>query len=105
MSTVAFTGRVVTPFEIIEDGAVVITDGHIAWVGETSQAQRAGFGEEIAHATAAPEDGYLIPGLVDVHCHGGGGESFPNATTREPSSPSSAAAPRTPPTSPTPTPP
>lgn len=83
MSTVAFTGRVVTPFEIIEDGAVVITDGHIAWVGETSQAQQAGFGEEIAHATAAPEDGYLIPGLVDVHCHGGGGESFPNATTCE----------------------
>ncbi|WP_172191268.1 N-acetylglucosamine-6-phosphate deacetylase [Actinomyces faecalis] len=83
MSTVAFTGRVITPFEIIEDGALVLTDHHIAWVGEVAGADRAGFGQAVAAATPAPDGGYLLPGLVDVHCHGGGGQSFPNATTRE----------------------
>ena len=24
--------------------------------------------------------GYILPGLIDLHCHGGGGESFPDAT-------------------------
>ena len=81
MSTVAFTGRVVTPVEIIDDGAVVVEGRHIAWVGRTRDAVRAGFGSEVGAATPAGQDGYLLPGLVDVHCHGGGGESFPNAET------------------------
>lgn len=85
---VALRGRVVTPFEVIEDGAVVIVDGHIIWVGEADAAGAAGYGELVAAAAqdpaaCAPAGGYLLPGLVDVHCHGGGGESFPNATTPE----------------------
>lgn len=83
MSAVAYTGRVVTPVEVIEDGAVVVTGGHIAWVGAVRDAERSGFGEAVASATPAPDGGYLLPGLVDVHCHGGGGESFPNAKTPE----------------------
>ena len=80
---VAFTGRVVTPVSIIEDGAVVLSGSHIAWVGRVADAAQAGFADAVASATAAPEGGYLLPGLVDVHCHGGGGESFPNAETAE----------------------
>ncbi|MGK2348929.1 N-acetylglucosamine-6-phosphate deacetylase [Actinomyces sp. W5033] len=83
MSTVAFTGRVVTPFQIIEDGLLVLSGSHIAWVGPCEDAERFGFAEALASATPAPEGGYLLPGLVDVHCHGGGGESFPNAETPE----------------------
>ena len=83
MSAVAYTGRVITPVEVIEDGAVVVSGEHIAWVGDARDAERAGFGEAVAAATPAPEGGYLLPGLVDVHCHGGGGESFPNAETPE----------------------
>ena len=83
MSTVAFTGRVVTPFQIIENGLLVLSGSHIAWVGPAEDAERFGFAEALAHATPAPEGGYLLPGLVDVHCHGGGGESFPNAETPE----------------------
>lgn len=67
--------------EIIDDGAVVVEGRHIAWVGRTRDAVRAGFGSEVGAATPAGQDGYLLPGLVDVHCHGGGGESFPNAET------------------------
>ncbi len=83
MSTAALTGRVVTPVEVIEEGAVVVTGEHIAWVGDARDADRAGFGNAVGAATPAPEGGYLLPGLVDVHCHGGGGESFPNAETPE----------------------
>ena len=85
MSSVAeaLRGRVVTPFTIIEDGMVVVVERHIAWVGAAAEAGRAGWGGLLADAVVAPEGGYLLPGLVDVHCHGGGGESFPNAETAD----------------------
>ena len=83
MQVRALRGRVVTPDHIINDGAVVLSGAHIAWVGPADQAARAGFTDVVEQAQAAPEGGYLLPGLVDVHCHGGGGESFPNAETAE----------------------
>lgn len=85
MSSVAtaLRGRVVTPSAIIEDGLVVVLDRHIAWVGQARRAPAAGYSEALAAADSAPENGYLLPGLVDVHCHGGGGQSFPNAETTE----------------------
>ena len=83
MQVRALRGRVVTPDHIIDDGAVVLSGAHIAWVGPADQAARSGFGGAVEQAQAAPEGGYLLPGLVDVHCHGGGGESFPNAETAE----------------------
>ena len=85
MSSVAeaLRGRVVTPFTIIEDGMVVVAERHIAWVGAAAEAGRAGWDDLLAGAVVAPEGGYLLPGLVDVHCHGGGGESFPNAETAD----------------------
>ena len=44
MSSVAtaLRGRVVTPVEIIEDGLVVVAEGHIPWVGAAAEAERAG---------------------------------------------------------------
>ena len=83
MQVRALRGRVVTPDHIIDDGAVVLSGTHIAWVGSADRAARAGFGDVVEQAQTAPEGGYLLPGLVDVHCHGGGGESFPNAETAE----------------------
>ena len=83
MQVRALRGRVVTPDHIIDDGVVVLSGSHIAWVGPADQAARAGFADAVEQAQAAPEGGYLLPGLVDVHCHGGGGESFPNAETAE----------------------
>ena len=83
VATTALRGRVVTPHEILDDGLVVVTDRHIAWVGRAQDARGAGFGRALEAASPAPEGGYLLPGLVDVHCHGGGGESFPNAETAE----------------------
>lgn len=79
----ALRGQVVTPDRIIEDGALVLTGEHIVWVGEADRAGRAGFGPQVEAALCAPAGGYLLPGLIEVHCHGGGGQSFPNATTRD----------------------
>lgn len=73
-------GRLITPTELLDDGACIIDGEKLAWVGPASevppqwQAQLAG---------TEPHDGYVLPGLIDVHCHGGGGESFPDATTRQ----------------------
>lgn len=87
-----FRGRVVTANQVIDDGALVVDDtGHLAYVG-TSAALSNG-----AHpaATAAlqgirlpslPDSTpagteFLLPGLIDVHCHGGAGVSFPDCHT------------------------
>ncbi|TRW43362.1 N-acetylglucosamine-6-phosphate deacetylase [Georgenia yuyongxinii] len=77
----ALRGRVVTRERVIEDGAVVVAGATIAWVGESADAAAAGHGPAV---DAAPEHtGYVLPGLVDLHCHGGGGASFPDATRAE----------------------
>ncbi|MDU0348138.1 N-acetylglucosamine-6-phosphate deacetylase [Actinomyces sp. MRS3W] len=82
-SVTAYSGRVVTPTTIIDDGLVVLEDARIVWVGPASKAVRARFGAALAAAAYAPEGGYVLPGLVDVHCHGGGGESFPDAVNTD----------------------
>lgn len=68
MSTI-LRGRTVTPTGIIDDGAVVIEGERLAYVGPA--------GPE--HARADVHADYLLPGMVDIHCHGGGGASFPDA--------------------------
>ena len=73
-------GRVVTPTEVIDDGVVVLRDGLIVWVGEARAAGAAGW-SGVPEAAATPVT--LLPGLVDIHTHGGGGASYPDATTGE----------------------
>ncbi|MCM3660571.1 amidohydrolase family protein [Georgenia satyanarayanai] len=69
-------GRVVTPTAVLDDGAVAWEDDRLTWVGNAGEAPAA-LREAVAAAT--PVDGYVLPGLVDLHCHGGGGASFPDA--------------------------
>ncbi|WP_152188066.1 N-acetylglucosamine-6-phosphate deacetylase [Georgenia satyanarayanai] len=69
-------GRVVTPTAVLDDGAVVWEGDLLTWVGRAGEAP-AGLREAVTAAT--PVDGYVLPGLVDLHCHGGGGASFPDA--------------------------
>ncbi len=71
-------GRVVTPDEVVTDGAVVVDGPRLRWVGP------AGAIPEVWRAALPPPGAdTLLPGLVDVHCHGGGGASFPDATTAQ----------------------
>ncbi|SEP75769.1 N-acetylglucosamine-6-phosphate deacetylase [Lentzea xinjiangensis] len=60
-------GRVVTPDRVLENGWVSVTDGRIAAVGE---------GEAPEGPTTDVGGGTIVPGFVDIHCHGGGGDAF-----------------------------
>ncbi len=69
-------GKLVTPRVLRPGGAVLIVDGRIAWVGPAEQAPE-------LPQTAQRIDaggGYIVPGFVDIHLHGGGGADFMDAT-------------------------
>lgn len=72
-------GQVVTPEGVCSDGAVAIDGGVITWVGAATDARSAGLGEQVG-ATAPDPEALILPGFVDLHNHGGGGASFPDAT-------------------------
>src|SRR5450631_3574518 len=81
---VVLRGRVVTPDQVIEDGAVVIEGDRIVWVGATLGATAPAALATAIAATPQPWPGTtLLPGLVDLHAHGGGGASFPDATNTD----------------------
>lgn len=77
---ILLTGRLVTPLALINDGAVVVDRDRIAFAGKVSELP-------VQWADAQPPVGWtgkhtLLPGLVDVHCHGGaGGELGPDAAS------------------------
>lgn len=74
MSADVLRGRVVSPGGVLEDGLVVVNGDRIAWVGAAADAPD-GIVVPDAHADART----YLPGLVDVHCHGGGGAGFPDS--------------------------
>ncbi|WP_199423448.1 N-acetylglucosamine-6-phosphate deacetylase [Actinotalea solisilvae] len=67
-------GRLVLPDAVVEDGVVVVEGDRLAWVGPV-----AAFADAQDDALPAPSSDTILPGLVDLHCHGGGGASFPDA--------------------------
>lgn len=69
----ALRGRVVTPGGVLEDGVVVVAGETLAWVGPADAAP--GGPPPLADGPVRT----LLPGLVDLHCHGGGGAGFPDA--------------------------
>jgi len=60
---------VVTPHGVIPDGVVAIGGDTITWVGPSHEAD----GD-----LPEPTQDTLLPGLVDLHNHGGGGASLPD---------------------------
>lgn len=79
-SGILLTGRLVTPLAVVNDGAVVIEGDRIAFAGKASELP-----QEWGDAQAPSGwigNRTLMPGLVDVHCHGGaGGELGPDAAS------------------------
>jgi N-acetylglucosamine-6-phosphate deacetylase len=77
-SLFAVRGTVVAPTGVVDDGVVVVDGELIAWVGPAADVP-----VRWADAVRAsePAAGLVLPGLVDLHNHGGGGGSFPDATT------------------------
>jgi len=73
-SRILLTGAVVLPDRVVTDGAVAVTDHTIEYVGERGSLPP-------GWVDVAEPDGWqagltLLPGLVDVHCHGGNGGEF-----------------------------
>lgn len=73
-------GSVVLTNTIHEDTAVVLEREKIAWVGKVADLPKQYAALDV---TIVPEGSFIAPGFVDVHSHGGGGASFPDATTLE----------------------
>lgn len=73
-------GRVVTTSGEYVDGLVVVASGAIGYVGSAvggpTRSQPGAERSEPADDVLAPAGGFVLPGLVDAHCHGGGGASF-----------------------------
>lgn len=76
-----FRGRVVTADAVIDDGVVVTRGEWIEWVGPASDRSDGGIESDRPDGGLGPATPLtLLPGMVDVHCHGGGGVGFPDAT-------------------------
>ncbi|WP_156742098.1 N-acetylglucosamine-6-phosphate deacetylase [Occultella aeris] len=80
---IVLRGRVVTPEAVIDDGVVVVDGGRIAWVGPVADAGAVGPAAAAIASTQAPSDRTILPGLVDLHNHGGAGVGFPDAPDAE----------------------
>jgi N-acetylglucosamine-6-phosphate deacetylase len=66
-------GRVATPDGVLDPGWVLVDDGTISSVGS-------GDPPALPDATVTDATGsWVLPGFVDIHCHGGGGAAFTSA--------------------------
>ncbi len=64
-----FNGRILSPYRIIPQGTIIVTDGRITEVKEGDI--DAGDAIEID-----AKGNYISPGFIDIHVHGGGGHDF-----------------------------
>lgn len=66
--TTVLHGRVVTPRGVLDEGSIAFEDEHITAVESRRSSS--------TPSSELPDDVLLLPGLVDMHCHGGGGGEF-----------------------------
>jgi N-acetylglucosamine-6-phosphate deacetylase len=72
------TGRLVTAPTVVEDGVLVVDGDAIRYAGPASELPAPW--RDVPVVDAGPGRRTLLPGLVDVHCHGGAGGEFGAAT-------------------------
>ncbi len=65
---IILNGTLITPFELVKDRAVVIEDGKIVSVEDKKNIAGTSNLEVIN-----VNDGFIVPGFIDIHVHGGGG--------------------------------
>lgn len=73
----AVLGTAVLPQGTVPDAAVLVRGEEIVYAGPRSEAPA----HTAAETLEAP--GLVLPGLVDLHCHGGGGVSFPDCASAD----------------------
>src|SRR5262245_24674847 len=68
-----FQGRIVIPDGIVEDGQLLVQDGRIAAIRRGGRVPR--------NATVVDAGrGWIVPGFVDIHVHGGDGADYMDGT-------------------------
>lgn len=65
---------------VIKQGAIRILDGKIAWIGHSSDVETANVSSPPPDQIIDAQGGWLLPGFIDIHVHGGSGKDFMNAT-------------------------
>jgi N-acetylglucosamine-6-phosphate deacetylase len=75
-------GTLILPDRTVEDGAVVCRDGRIHAVGRASEIAEAARTNDALPAVQVvdAQGGYIGPGYVDLHVHGGDGADFMDGT-------------------------
>jgi len=68
-----FNGRIITPYRLIENGAVLIDNGKIVRVSVADI-------DYPGARTIDAQNNYVSPGFIDMHTHGGGGHDFMDGT-------------------------
>lgn len=74
MFTQIFNGQVLTPQGWVRDGSVVMDDSRIAEVTKSSHIVAG------VDKTIDAQGRYVVPGGIELHCHGGGGHDFMEGT-------------------------
>lgn len=69
----ALRGSAVLEAGLVPDAVILVSGHQVIWAGPAVHAPPYRAQRELSH------DGLILPGLVDLHCHGGGGVSFPDA--------------------------
>jgi N-acetylglucosamine-6-phosphate deacetylase len=64
-------GTIVLPDRLLENASVLVREGRIEAIGSTKKADQ----------TIDLDGGYLLPGFIDVHVHGGSGSDFMDLTS------------------------
>ncbi|MGC3966543.1 MAG: hypothetical protein QM775_03995 [Pirellulales bacterium] len=72
-------GRVVLPDHVLERGAVLVRDGRIAAVDRRSSLEQQ-LGDGPRPTVIEAGDGFVVPGFVEIHVHGGLGADFMDGT-------------------------
>jgi N-acetylglucosamine-6-phosphate deacetylase len=73
--TIICNGNILTPFDEIKDGVLIVQGSKIVDVGRRGELQEPS-GAIIIDATG----GYIVPGLIDIHVHGSMGADVMDAT-------------------------
>ena len=66
--------KIVLADGVLEKGVCLFEDGKILYVGNEVQS---------ADQTIDAKGGYLMAGFIDIHCHGGNGDDFMDATVEQ----------------------
>ncbi|MCE9530825.1 MAG: amidohydrolase family protein [Planctomycetes bacterium] len=71
MPSIVFRGTVVRPDDLLPQGAVVVENERIVAVGPASEVKLP-IGARVIDAA----DGFISPGFIDIHTHGGAGSDY-----------------------------